>query len=257
MGLLILESRFPGLRSDFDPIADRDPLPLAGSGFLDPFDPLRPDRCPYCGVDLCDGSRNIVTTADAGNAVVLATSHRIRVPATRCAARRALTSTFSGSVAACRWSASGTVIVLGNTPPEVRIRCQVTAIQAITRVNEPMVNNANTSHRCVAGEPGRGGKNGRRAPRARRPVLQSSCHHRRVDRWPSVSREPLRCLARARGVGMLVDRFAAAPPVVLLVGTGEVRAAILTRLLVKTPCPAQVRAPSSESIRVRSHPYCV
>ena len=38
--------------------------------------------------------------------------------------------------------------------------------------------------------------------------------------------------------------------------TGEVRLAILIRLLVKTPCPAQVRAPSSESIRVRSHPYC-
>ena len=54
---------------------------------------------------------------------------------------------------------------------------------------------------------------------------------------------------------MLDDRFTAAPPVVLIVGTGEVRAAILTRLLVKTPCPAQVRAPSSESILVRSHPY--
>jgi hypothetical protein len=42
MGLLILESRFPGWCDDFDQIADRDPLPLAGSGFLDPFDPLQP-----------------------------------------------------------------------------------------------------------------------------------------------------------------------------------------------------------------------
>jgi len=54
---------------------------------------------------------------------------------------------------------------------------------------------------------------------------------------------------------MLDDRFTAGPPVVPIDGTGAVRAAILTRLLVKTPCPAQVRAPSSESIRVRSHPY--
>ena len=65
----------------------------------------------------------------------------------------------------------------------------------------------------------------------------------------------MRCLVWARGVGLLDDRFAAAPPVVLIVGSGEVRAAILTRLLVKTPCTAQVRAPSSESIRLRSHPY--
>jgi hypothetical protein len=66
----------------------------------------------------------------------------------------------------------------------------------------------------------------------------------------------LRCLVlAARGVELLDDRFTAGPPVVRFIGTGAVRAAILTRLLVKTPCPAQVRAPSSESIRVRSHPY--
>jgi hypothetical protein len=66
MGLLILESRFPGSGSDFDPIADRDPLPLAGSGFLDPFDPPRPHRCPYCGADLCNSTQNTTTTTDAG-----------------------------------------------------------------------------------------------------------------------------------------------------------------------------------------------
>ena len=82
MGLLILKFRFPGLCDDFDQIADRDPLFLAGSGFLDPFDPLGPDRCPYCGVDLRDGTQNIAT-AEAGNTVALATSHRIRAPTTR------------------------------------------------------------------------------------------------------------------------------------------------------------------------------
>jgi len=160
-----LESRFPGLRSDFDPIPDRDPLPMAGCGFLDPLDPLWPDRCPYRGVDLCDGRRSIVTTADAGNRIVLATSHRITVSAIRGAARRALTSTFTGSVAACRWSAGGTVIVLGNTPPEVRIRCQVSAIQAITRARGPQWSTtAITSHRYSAsgvdGRPNRGRPNG-------------------------------------------------------------------------------------------------
>jgi hypothetical protein len=176
-----LKLRFPGLCDDFDQIGDRDPLCLAGSGFLDPFDPLRPDRCPYRRVDPCEGSRNAVTTADAGSVVVAATSHRIRAPTTRRAARRALSSTFTGSVAACRWSACGAVIVLGNTPPEVRVGCQAPAIQAITQVNEPI--SANTIHGYVAGEPGRDGKGatctaGRRAgpaaitsaPKGRPPV---------------------------------------------------------------------------------------
>ena len=204
-----MESRFPGLRSDFDQIADRDPLPLAGSGFLDPFDPLRPDRCPYCGVDLCDGTRNIVTTADAGNTVVLATSHRIRVPTTRGTARRALTSTFSGSVAACRWSAGGTVIVLGNTPPEVRIRCQVTAIQAIARVNGP-IQRARTPATGLS--PANRAAVGRTADVHRRHTGRSGSRHFRTEgstAGASVSREPLRCFARARGVEMLDDRFTA------------------------------------------------
>jgi hypothetical protein len=53
------------------------------------------------------------------------------------------------------------VIVLGDTPPAVRIRCQVTTSQANARVNGPHCpTSANTSHGFVIGNPGRGGKNG-------------------------------------------------------------------------------------------------
>jgi hypothetical protein len=54
---------------------------------------------------------------------------------------------------------------------------------------------------------------------------------------------------------MLDDGLVGAPPVVRLIASGEVSAAILTGIAGEMPCPAQVRAPSSEAIRMRSHPH--